>query len=451
MTRERERGRDKPAAKTVGVRGRAGIDRVETEMQAIKDRQAKSYAPYRYRAGYDLKKGERNEIIFLDNSLEDAFFIHEHGVQDEKGNWGRNFEVCVKETDNCPLCALADGGAKNLGRSNYTMLLTVLDLRPYENRDGDTVEYSRKLFAVKGQQIPDWCKYLEKAEKKFGSLRGVYMDVGRSGKKDAGTGKPLPLETDWYGEDGDDKPYSNVDEKDLVKTYGHKAVMSEDGKRVIKEKDADITPYNYEELFPAPDVDALARKYGVKSRSAGSQADIDGEFDDDKPARRGRAERTRSRSDDEDDEGPRTRSRGRGRAEQDDADDEGEVRATEQDDEDDTPAPPARTRQKEADAKPSRSRSRAAEPDDEQETDDEEEKPAARSRSRKPAKDEDDEAPKGRSRSRSKAAEEEPEDESQDDDTDADEAPRSRVSARSRTKPSGSRKAAADEDGDEPF
>ncbi len=439
MTKERsrERSRAPEQKKSVGYTGRAGMERVEAESQRIRDNQNKTYLPYRYRAGW--KKGDDfNPVIFLDNSLEDAFFFHEHGVQDARGNFGRDFEVCVKETDNCPMCKLADGGAKNIGRSNYMMLLSVLDLRGYTNKDGEKVPHSRKLFAVKGLQIQDWMKILERAEKKYGTLRGVYVEIGRSGDKEAGTGKPLPLEKDWYGEDAGDVPYSNVEEDDLVAEFGHDAVMSDDGKRVLKEADADITPYKYGELFVYPDVAAMERKYGIKSRNAGSQADIEDGLAEEERPRRGRASRGEEKAEPEDrrsrltgkrklaedaeEETPRTR--GRRAAVQDEAVDDEDIPAADNGEEEDTPAPPARTRQREA-AKPAaatRSRSRTADVEEEAE----EEAPKGRTRSRRDA---EPEAPPARERSRSRAAETEDEGEEPEEA-----APRSRerVSARSR-------------------
>jgi len=376
--------------------------------------------PFRYRAGY--KKGDDlNPIIFLDNSLEDVIYVHIHEVQDQQGNWGRRFEICVKETDNCPLCAAAEGGNKTVGRSVYAMVLSVLDLRPYTDKHGHEVTHSRKMFMVKGLQVPDWIKVLEKAEKRFKTLRGVYMEVGRSSEKDAGTGKPLPLEKDWYGDDADDKPYALIDEADLLAEYGHDAVMSQNNK-ILKQADEDTMPYDYGALFTFPDLPALSRQYGLKSRNAGSQADLDAddwEKEDDRPARRGRADRS-SRHVEEDDEPPARGARRSRRAEVEEEEDDIPVFAAKQEDDDDAPAPPSRTRKREApkeEEAPTRRRRSAAPVDEEDEV--------VPPRKRTKAVEEDD-APK-RTSKRAAPVEEEEEDE--------DVAPRTRTrqSVRSRS------------------
>jgi hypothetical protein len=464
MTREarrRERGgRDeRPAAKSakpVGVRGRAGREHVEEEVQRIQERQNSPLMPFRYRAGW--KKGDDfNPIIFLDNSLEDAMYLHIHEVQDQQGNFGRKFEICVKEMDNCPLCSAADGGNKTIGRSTYVMCLSVLDLRPYTNKNGEKVEYSRKLFMVKGLQMPDWIKTLEKAEKRFGTLRGVYMEVGRSSDKDAGTGKPLPLEKDWYGDDADDRPYALIDEADLLDEYGHDAVMGQNNK-IIKQADEDTQAYNYDELFKYPDVAALARQYGMKSRNAGSQADLeedDWEAESEKPSRRGRADRSRRGV--EEDEAPQRSSR-RNRRDRDAEPDEDEddLPTAKDDEEDDTPPPPARTKQREAkEEKPSR-RTRRSEPEDDEVV----EPKQTRRRAPAPVEDDEDEAtpprrrstkeadaPKEKAKVKTKAEPEEDADE--DEDEVKSSRTRARQSARTKAASKPSRRAPVQDEDDE--
>lgn len=363
--REREDTTAEKAAKKVGVRGRAGREHVEEEVQRIQERQNSPLMPFRYRAGW--RKGDNyNPVIFLDNSLEDAMYMHIHEVQDQQGNFGRKFEICVKEMDNCPLCTAADGGNKAIGRSVYVMCLSVLDLRPYTNKNGEKIEHSRKLFMVKGLQIPDWIKTLEKAEKRFGTLRGVYVEVGRNSDKDAGTGKPLPLEKDWYGDDADDRPYALIDENDLLAEYGHDAVVGQSGK-IIKQADEDTQAYKYDELFKYPDLAALARQYGMKSRNAGSQADLDNDdwdAESDSSARKGRADRSRRSTEEE--EAPQRASR-RSRRDRyvEQEEDEDSIPTAKHEEDDDTPPPPARTKQREAEEeKPSR-RTRRTEPDEE--------------------------------------------------------------------------------------
>lgn len=414
MSRDRERSRKRDdeeperKKKSVGFRGSAGIDRVEEERQRAEDRRNKAYAPFRYRASYE--RDAVNPIIILDASVEEAFFCHEHAVQNSDGEWGGKHEVCVREQDTCPLCQLADNGKKNIGKSGYIMCLTVLDLTPYKNKKtGKTTKHSKKLFVIKNMQQQSWLKTLEKAEKKFGTIRGLYMELERAAKTDAATGKPLALEYDWYGDDAEDKPYSIIDEEDLVAEYGHAAIKSDSG-RVLKEKNADIKSFDYNEVFQYPDVEELAKTYGA-STSAGSRSDNDDEWQSDRAARGGRGRgrsrddedeeedekpsrrKTRSSKDDEDDAPKKGRSR-RSRSEEDE-EEEDLPRAKGRGDEDDAPKAPTRTRkektaevedEEEADETPKRTRRTKAKAEPE-----EEEKPSRR-KGRKAAEPEDEEA-----------------------------------------------------------
>ncbi len=418
MARERTR-EDAGEKKSFGTTGSKGRERVADEVAASEARKNKSFMPSRFKAAWkkeDDGAAPVSPIIFLDNTLEDAFYFHIHEVANEEGNFGQKFEVCLKEQDNCPLCNLKDGGAKNIGHSTYVMCLTVLDLRPYSyKKDGKTIHvaHQRRLFMVKGVAIQDWIKVLERAEKRHKGLRGVYIEVGRDAKTEAGTGKPLVLEENWYREDVGDKElmYDIVDEKDLLDEYGHDAIKGQDGKRIIKEADADCTPYNYAKVIELPDENDLAKRYGLKSRSAGSQADIDKEYNAEESPRRGRAERTRSRTAEETDDKPRRR---RTAAEDEAPEDNKPVRARREVAEEAVAEnPPRRTKQREAheedaeaEEKP-RTRSRAAaEPEDEPE-----EKPARRTRGKaaEPEEEAEDDAPKARTRVSSRAKAPEPE------------------------------------------
>lgn len=441
MVRERMRSRsrdddDKPK-KSAGFRGAAGMDRVEDEMRKARERRDKPYAPMRYKADYSGE--QKNEIIILDKSSDDLFFIHEHSVKDSEGNWGRQFEICLKEEDNCPLCKIAERDNKTVAKSNYAMVLTVLDLRPYKNKKTKkTVTHSKKLFVVKGLQVPEWLDTIKSAEDEFGTLRGVYMVLSRNDKKSAATGIPKSLKKDFYGDDAGHKPFALVDFADIKAEFGNDEIMSDDGKRVIKKKNQDIKPFDYEALFPVPDADELADKYGSNS-SAGSRRDLDDDdWDEDKSSRR-----KRSRDEDEDEDEPKTRSRMRRRSEPDEDDeaDEEEIpkaRKRRNPSDDDSPEPPRRTRQ--------------VEEDDEDESD-EEETPRRRSRSvgkkSKSSKidetedeDEDDKPKRTRKVSRS-----EPEDDEETDD-DEDVIPRRRSVPKTKNR---SRKPSDDEDDDGPF
>lgn len=449
MTRiaSRTRGRDdepedRPSA-SAGYRGRAALERYADEERKAKERRDMPRMPFRFRAEYG-PDAKPTPLIFLDKSIDNAYFMYEHSVQDDQGRWGHT-EICIKEHDvGCPLCQLEGGKNSKVGRSTYVMLLTVLDLRPYKNKDGKKIPYTKRLFAIKGSQIGDWMKIFERAEKKYGGLRGLYVEVSRNDKQDAATGKPELLDNDMV--------FDHIKEQELLDEYGHDAVLG-DNKKVIKKADEDVTAFDYDAIFKLPSFDDLARRYGVKSRSPGSREDTaDEEWE--RPSRR----RASEQSEEE------TPSRGRTarRVTQED------IPEAEEQEEDDAPPPPRRTRQeREAEPEeeaPRRSRSRAsseapvsrsrrvAEPEEEVEEPEEEAPRRTRSRS---APAEAKAAPATRSR-RQPAPEPEEVEEAEEQEQEEDDTPR-RVSARSRSREAdkpvarGRTRAAAHEEEDEAF
>lgn len=416
-SRDEDDADEKPEA-SAGYRGRAALDRYADEERKAKERRNTPLMPFRFRAEYG-PDAQPCPIIILDKKIDNIFFLYEHSVQDDQGRWGKT-EVCIKEHDvGCPLCQLEGGKNSKVGRSTYVMLLTVLDLRPYKNKDGKKIPYSRRIFAVKGSQIGDWMKIFDRAEQKFGTLRGLYLEVMRNDKQDASTGKPQLLDNDML--------FDHVKEKELLADYGHDAVVG-DNNKVIKKADEDITPFDYDAIFKRPTYDELARRYGVKSNRAGSAADVD-DAEWERPSRRRVAE-------EDQEEAPRpSRSRRVTQA---------DIPEAEEHEDDDAPPPPRRTRQEpveepeeeeaparrtrsrpsiEKDEEPApRTRRRVAEPEEEAE---EEETPAPRrTRAAAPAA-----AP-----ARKRKPEPEPEEAEEEEVEEAEEEAPRRVSARSRSR-----------------
>lgn len=324
-TRSRVAKSKKEAPKNFGRTGRAGLLEAEAESERIKkvqeQRKNQRNMPWRYW----LPADEEGEIVILDESLEDVPFFYEHGIRDQDGKWGRQFEICVKEHENCPLCDAANDEKSGVGRSTYVMFLSILDLRGFETKDGDIVEQSRKLLAVKGSQINDFVKVLKNAEENNGTLRGTYLLMSRGDQHSASTGTPTPLDNgmlyDYYTED------------ELEDEFWNEAFVDEESGKTLREEGSDLDVFEYDKLFQYPDADSLAKRYGGKKRrSAGSQSDIEEDWDeedeedeeeDEKPKRRSRSRKSSAK---------KTRSRRPSRANR------------EEDEEDDIEEPPPRTR-----------------------------------------------------------------------------------------------------------
>jgi hypothetical protein len=365
--------------------------------------------PFRFFQG----RGEETEVLILDESMDDAFWRHEHNLK-IGGKWG-NHEPCIAESGPCPFC---EEGSKPA----LVVLLTVLVLKPYKNKKtGKTVQYSKMLLPLKRGQYADFDKLEEIAIRKHGTLRGTVVMLFRKDEDNSfSTGMPTPnddgnLISDWYSEE------------DLAAEYGHDPIVK-DGK-TIKKADEDIEPFNYKKLFPEPNAEEIRAEHGMSvpgSRRANREA-VD---DDEAPARSTRRRRDQEEdADDIPDVPSRSSRRQRAAAPVEDEDD------VEEDDVEEE-APKSRrgrpTPSPSEDRSRSRTRGAARDTDADEEVEDEEEVeeevvPARRRRSAEPP------APTPRSR-RAAPPVEDDEEEVEDEPEEEEEPPRRR-SARAASAP----------------
>lgn len=228
---------------------RSGFDRGATGFKKAKqkrERQEEEYqrkkdTPYDFR----LKPGDEAEVVILD--AEEPFFVNLHKVKNAQGRW--EDAVCIADTGvSCPLCS-------SLGKEgSYTMVLTVLDRRPYKIQNGPnagkTIKNSRKLFMVKGRNLP---KFERQYKRHQGNWRGLRILCRRDGDKEAAIGEDLEF-------------LGKVKEVALKK-YGENSVAA-----------------NYEKIFEMPTAKELAARYKVQNTVAGSEEfendDDDADLDD---------------------------------------------------------------------------------------------------------------------------------------------------------------------------
>lgn len=320
-TRRGSRSSGKSSEGRGQYRGAAGRERVEKELEEQKRRQEQRKAqqgqPFRFWMG----EGEQREVVICDEAPD--FFMYEHNLKDKKTNRWNIHCGCVKEHDNCPAC-------EEVGDSSYNMYLTVIDFKEFEDSRGNTHEFSRKLFVVKsGQQK----KFLRKFEKE-GTLRGAVFTLSRDTKKDPVIGNDIEFE-------------ELMDEEELL-TY-EREYQDKDGKTHVEKCHE---PFDYEELFPEPDVDDILALVGGEP-SPGSRAS-------DGVSRRSR----RNRDDDDEDEGKSSRSSRRSSRKRD-----------EDEEEEDKPSRSSRRSRRgkdedEEDSRPSRSSRRSKRDDDDEPWDD---------------------------------------------------------------------------------
>lgn len=375
----------KAATFYTGAAGREKADK-ERERAAARAEMRKNqpFAPFRFY----VPVGETRQAIIVDE--EPNFFRYEHALQNPRTKRWDTFTGCVMESDNCPVC---EATGKD---PTYIMYLTVIDLTPFETSDGKTVEFSRKLLAVKPAQQKKFQRLFEKAEAKGESLRGMLIEFTRDDDKSASIGNDIEF-------------VEYVDEDDLL-TYT-RSWKDKDGKKHTEECHE---PIDYEAIYGDVDVDQLRALVGGEPTPGSRKHES---------AALGR--RGRKSADDDDYESPSRTSRMKTKAKK-RTDDEEE----EEDDEDD--APPARGRRATAKTKAApATRSRKPSVEDDEDDEEEEDVPPPRGRTKTKA------APPRPGISRRKAQAEDDEEEGDEEEDEEDDLP----PARGRKATSGASKA----------
>jgi hypothetical protein len=269
---------------------------------ALRDAIKKDEARAQSRAGglmpfrFYQERDAECEIVILDNSMDDAFWRQEHNLQ-IGGKWG-NHEPCIAESGPCPHC---EAGSKPA----LVVLLTALVIRPYKNKKtGKTTKYTKMLLPLKRKQYPAFDNIESIAMKKHGTLRGTCVLMYRDNDETSfSTGMPINNEdgniiNDW------------LDEKALVKEFGHDPVKGTDGK-VYKKADEDIVPFDYKKLFPKVDEEEVREQHGIttpgSSRANRREQEADADEIPDVPSPRSR--RSAPAEEEQEEEAPAPRSR----------------------------------------------------------------------------------------------------------------------------------------------
>lgn len=260
--------------RTAFFRGNAGIQQTDVELerqkQKAEQRKATGNTPFRFRTPV----GETREIIICDDKPD--FFMYEHGLKDADGNWGRLFTGCVKTFDNCPVCEAEKK------ESYYALFLTVIDLTPFQLRDGTDVDFSRKLLVVKPAQQKKFLRFYNKE----GTMRGARFAMTRDGDKDSSIGNDIEF-IDFVPEEE-------------METYT-RTWKDKEGKKHSENCDE---PLVYEEIFEEPTTEALRAlvggdhtpgSRGQSEREVGRRAPASRRGESEERAGRGRREEPESR------------------------------------------------------------------------------------------------------------------------------------------------------------
>lgn len=232
-------------------RGEEGSRKSEEELvrqkAAAEARKEQGNMPFRFR----VPVGGTAQFVIVDDAPD--FYRFEHCLKNPRTGFWEIFTGCVKEWDNCPVCQTAER------ESYYAMYLTVIDFTPFTTRDGDKVEFSRKLLVVKPAQQKKFLRAYAKAQKDGGTLRGALFEATRDGEKDSAI--------------GNDIEFIEYVEEDELLTY-ERSWKDKDKK---KHTELCHEPLDYEALFEEPDVEALRVLVGAPP-TPGSRAHEDKEL-----------------------------------------------------------------------------------------------------------------------------------------------------------------------------
>lgn len=314
-TARRAPARQEPVA-TSHFRGAAGLKRMQEEQERAEARReaAKNRVrePFRFFCG----NGETREIVIIDDQPD--FFRYEHNLQNPRTKRWDLYLPCIDSTANCPVCSVSERP------SYFAMYLTIIDLTPYTNSEGEEIEWSKKLLVVKPAQQKKIMRLFER----HGTLRGMVLEMTRDGEKSASIGNDIEFKE--FMEDDELAEY--VTEYEDKEGKVHEIIGDE--------------PFDYEAIFPEMTEKQL-RSYVGGSANAGNREDDDRAL--------GRSSR-RNRDDDSDGgDGETRRSARRSRSADSDSDADADDaprsrrRAAREEPADDDAEPPRRTARRTAD------------------------------------------------------------------------------------------------------
>lgn len=178
-------------------------------------------------------------IILLDQQPGPRYWEHE--LTNPKTGFSDVYEPCPKEFETCPICS----GGQNL--SYFVMLLTALDLRGYQKKDGTFIPVARNLVAVKTSQHG----YFDRLAADHGGLRGVELRMVRDGSKSAKIGNP-----EFVAKHSDQDIVAFLSQYNMM---GNR--VDKDGNQV-EPPGYMAQPFNYSKFLHRPSAERLRRLYG---------------------------------------------------------------------------------------------------------------------------------------------------------------------------------------------
>lgn len=189
-------------------------------------------------------------VVVLDTG-ENAFGLYEWDIWDNNAKQSQTHIASPYNFD--PIQRWVDTKAgKHINASkSLKLFLTVMDLQPFVDKNGNERQYSKKLLVLKGSAREQMARYAEQV----GNIRGLVLDMDRSGDKSPSTGIPqLILEGAGV---------MRLTEEEILSEFGHEERKRDDG-TVYAKANSDCYPYAYTELFEEPNLEDQARLFGIE-------------------------------------------------------------------------------------------------------------------------------------------------------------------------------------------
>jgi hypothetical protein len=188
-----------------------------------------------------LRKDETRKIVILDSQPSVRVAFH----TDSANNYEK--VICLAQHGPCPICDVA-GHNLRFSRSRDYVIVSILDLTSWTTKDGRVVPYTKRLWAVETESQRNVLKkYLDK----YGTTRGLVLDMNRSGQKGEGS-SGTPMFDDF------------LTEEVIRQNFHNEEYVNPEGK-VLKVAGQDMQPHDYAKILVMPTASEMRSSYNLAS------------------------------------------------------------------------------------------------------------------------------------------------------------------------------------------
>jgi hypothetical protein len=207
---------------------------------------ARGYFPNRYRLKAQAGPSGSDHIgriIILDQQAGPRY--HEHALVNPRTGFHDVYEPCPKEFENCPLCP--PSGERE---SYFVMLLTVLNLEGYTNKQGIRVAPTKELLAVKVSQHA----MFDRLAQNYNGLRGLELKMVRQGQRSSVIGEIDPATPVVK--------HTDAEIVEFLQSMGKWVPKTDREGKVLEPENWMSVPFEYSKFLHKPDANRLRTLYG---------------------------------------------------------------------------------------------------------------------------------------------------------------------------------------------